>query len=75
MNPQISINEVKDLGDGQFLVRLNLDTQNPEVAISHTETVSADGIEDAVQIARRGYVRWLKMDLDSVAKYPKPVQP
>jgi hypothetical protein len=75
MNPQISINEVKDLGDGQFLVRLNLDTQNPEVAISHTETVSADGIEAAVQIARRGFVRWLKMVLDYVAKYPKPVQP
>ena len=75
MNPQMSVSEVKDLGDGKFSVRLNLDTQSPEVALSHTETVSADGLEAAVQVAKESFARWLALIMEYVAKHPKPVQP
>jgi hypothetical protein len=75
MNPQMSVKESKDLGNGTFSVKLSLDTQSPEVALTHTETVVADGLEAAVQIARASFTRWLGHVLDYVAKHPKPAQP
>jgi hypothetical protein len=75
MNPQMSVNEAEDLGDGKFSVKLSLETQSPEVALTHTETVSADGLEAAVQIAKTSFSRWLGHVLDYVAKHPKPAQP
>jgi hypothetical protein len=75
MNPQMSVNEVKDLGDGKFSVRLNLDTQSPEVALSHAEIVLADGVDAAVQTAKASFTRWLGHVLEYVAKHPKPLQP
>ena len=61
-------NEVTDLGGGKFLVRLNWDTGNPEIALSHTETVSADGCDAAVQIAKRSFAEWIQLMLDCAAK-------
>lgn len=75
MNPQMSVSEVKDLGDGEFSVRLDLVTQSSDVAISHTEAVSADSHHDAVQIAKQAFLRWLEHVMALVAKHPKPAQP
>jgi hypothetical protein len=65
MNDKISVSEVRDLGDGKFSVRLNLETGSPENALSQTQTVSADGYEAAVQIAKESFSRWLQ----KVAEY------
>ena len=58
MNDKISVSEVKDLGDGKFSVRLEIGS--PEGALSQTQTVSADGHDAAVQIAKESFSRWLK---------------
>lgn len=60
MNDKISISEVRDLGDGKFSVRLKLEMGSPEHVLSRTETVSADGHDAAVQIAKESFLRWLK---------------
>ena len=57
MNHRISVGEVKDLGGGKFSVQLGLEASGN--AISQTQTVSADGPDAAVQIAREGFSRWL----------------
>lgn len=64
----ISVGEVKDLGDGKFSVRLNLDTPSPEVALSQTEIVSADSYEAAVEIAKRSFARFIKRMIDQGIK-------
>jgi hypothetical protein len=66
----MSVSEVKDLGDGKFSVRLDLVTQSPDVAISHAETVSADGYDNAVEVAKQAFVRWLEHVMSLVAKHP-----
>jgi hypothetical protein len=66
MRNQISIGAVKDLGGGKFSVRLNLDTG--ETALSQTQTVSADGHDAAVQIAKDSFLRWLKKVADYAVK-------
>ena len=63
MNDKISVSDVKDLGDGKFSVRLEIGS--PEGALSQTQTVSADGYDAAVQIAKESFSRWLK----KVAEY------
>jgi hypothetical protein len=65
MNDKISVSEVKDLGGGKFSVRLKLETGSSEAALSQTQTVSADGYDAAVQIAKESFSRWLK----KVAEY------
>jgi len=68
MSKQISIGEVKDLGGGKFSVRLNLGTANPDTALSQTQTVSADGYDAAVQIAKESFSRWLKKAAEYAVK-------
>jgi hypothetical protein len=63
MNRQISIDEIKELGSGKFSVRLTV--ESPEGALSQTQTVSADGRDAAVRIARESFSRWL----DKVGEY------
>jgi len=58
INSQISVDEVKDLGGGKFLIRLTV--EGPEGALSQTQTVSADKYAAAVQIAKESFSRWLK---------------
>jgi hypothetical protein len=53
---QICVGDVKDLGSGKFLVRLTV--EGPEGSLSQTQTVSADGHDTAVQIAREAFLRW-----------------
>jgi hypothetical protein len=72
MNPQISVGEVKDLHDGTFSVRLNLDTKSSDAAISHSEIVSADGSDAAIQTAKTAFLRWLQHVFEFAAKHPKP---
>ena len=70
MNKQISISEVKDLGDGKFSVCLNV--EGPEGALSQTQIVSADGYDAAVQIAKESFLRWLEKVTAYVVKNMPP---
>ena len=58
MDDRISVAEVKDLGGGKYAVRLEL--VSAEATLSQTQTVSADGLEAAVQVAREAFIRWLR---------------
>src|SRR5204863_3330297 len=73
MNERISVGEVKDLGGGKYLVRLDLGTG--EAALSQTQTVSADGCDAAVQIAKAAFSRWLTQILEcSVKNMPSNIR-
>jgi hypothetical protein len=72
MNNQISVSEVKDLGGGKFSVRLTVETGSPEVALSQTQTVSAEGYDAAVQIAKEAFSRWLKKVTEYAVKNMPP---
>jgi hypothetical protein len=72
MNNKISVSEVKDLGGGKFSVRLNMETGSPEAALSQTQTVSADGYDAAVQIAKESFSRWLKQIMECAVKNMPP---
>jgi hypothetical protein len=65
---KILVSDVKDLGEGKFSVRLDLDGGSTEHVYSQTQTVSADGYDTAVEIARRDFEQWIKVLIDSVAK-------
>jgi|HubBroStandDraft_2_1064218.scaffolds.fasta_scaffold2089814_1 hypothetical protein len=58
MRDKMSVSDVRDLGDGKFSVRLEIG--GPEGVLSQTQTVSADGYDTAVQIAKDSFSRWLK---------------
>lgn len=69
MNRQISVGEVKDLGGGRFLVRLDLGAG--ETALSQTQTVSADCVDAAVRIAKEAFSRWLEKILNCAVRPPE----
>lgn len=56
---KISVNEAEDLGAGNFLVRLSVG--NGDAEITHTDIVSAEGRDAAIQKAKLDFARWLKM--------------
>jgi hypothetical protein len=58
MNDKISVRDVKDFGNGKFSVQLEV--AGPEGSLSQTQTVSADGYDAAVEIAKESFSRWLK---------------
>jgi hypothetical protein len=58
LNDPICVVDVKDLGGGKFSVRLS--GKSPEGTLSQTQTVSADGRDAAVAIAKECFSRWLK---------------
>jgi len=58
LNDPICVGDVKDLGGGKFSVRLSV--KSPEGTLSQTQTVSADGRDAAVAIAKKCFSRWLK---------------
>ena len=72
MDSQISVVEVKDLHDGTFSVRLTLDAKSSEFLISHSEIVSAQGYDTAVQTAKTAFMRWLEHVFELAEKHPKP---
>jgi hypothetical protein len=51
------VGEVKDLGGEKFSVRLSVNS--PEGTLSQTQTVSADGRDAAIAIAKECFARWL----------------
>ena len=55
---QISVNEVKDLGGGNFQVRLSIGNRDNE--ITHTGIVCAEGCDAAIQKVKQDFARWLK---------------
>ena len=63
MNDSVCVGDVKDLGGGKFSVQLSV--KSAEGTLSQTQTVSADGRDAAVAIARECFARWLK----KVAEY------
>ena len=68
MNNKILVRDVKDLGEGKFSVRLDLDTGSSETDVSQTQTLSADGYDAAVEIAKQDFSRWLKLVVDCIPR-------
>ena len=58
LNDSVCVGDVKDLGGGKFSVQLSV--KSPEGTLSQTQTVSADGRDAAVAIAKECFARWLK---------------
>jgi hypothetical protein len=63
---KISLSDVKDLGDGKFSVRLEIG--GPDGVLYQTPTVSADGYDAAVQIAKASFSRWLTKVIEHAIK-------
>ena len=66
----ISVTEVKVLGGGNFQVRLSIGNRDNEIA--HTDIVTAEGCDAAVQKVKQDFSRWLKMVFSLAAKGVKP---
>jgi hypothetical protein len=64
MVSQITVDEVKPLGDRRFAVRLTMSAPIGQTALSQTQAVVADDAEAAVQTAKEAFSRWL----DKVAR-------
>jgi hypothetical protein len=62
----LRINEVKDLGGGNFQVRLSIGNRDNE--ITHTDIVCADGCDAAIQKVKQDFARWLKKVFALAAK-------
>ena len=60
---RISVDEVTDFGRGKFSVRLSVGGAGG--SLSQTQTVSAEGRDEAVRSAKEAFVRWL----DKVTDY------
>jgi hypothetical protein len=46
--------------------------ESPEGSLSQTQTVSADGHDKAVEIAKQAFSRWLKKVFEQVARNTPP---
>ena len=66
MPRQIRVDDVTELGNGRFAVRLSVG--EAEGSLSQTQTVSADGPEAAVQAAKEAFARWLDKVTDYVLR-------
>ena len=66
MHGQVLVDEVTDLGDGKFSVRLSV--AGPEGSLSQAQTVSAEGREAAVRLAKEAFARWLDKVMDYVIR-------
>lgn len=62
----ISVDDVKDLGDGNFRVRLSVGNSDNEIA--HTDIISAVTCDAAIQQAKQDFSRWLKKAFDLASK-------
>lgn len=60
---QVVVDSITDLGSGRYSVRLSMG--GAENSLSQTQTVSAEGREEAVRSAKEAFVRWL----DKVTDY------
>ena len=58
VNNNITVRDVKNLGNGEFSVRLEIVAS--ETSLSRTENVSADSHDAAVEIAKESFARWIK---------------
>jgi len=62
MHGQIVVDEVKNLGNGKFSVRLSVG--GSEGSLTQTQIVTAEGQEPAVQLAKEAFARWLDKVMD-----------
>ena len=70
--PLFSVSEKKNLGGSKFSACLKVETGTSKVALSQSQTVTADAGETAVKIAKESFSRWINKEIDPAIKNMPP---